>query len=76
MVLCLSFSYYNLKILEWISKKNLILELIQENSIKNSVQNCLSYIPKTNGLYFTTLAYPTLNDYVFVLRSTYVQYAI
>ena len=32
--------------------------LIQENSIENSVQDHLSYIPKTNGLCSTTLAYP------------------
>ena len=32
-----------------------MLGLIQENSIENSVQHCLSYIPKTVGLYSTTL---------------------
>ena len=31
--------------------------LTQENSIKNSVQDCLSYILNINGSYFTTLAY-------------------
>jgi len=29
--------YYNSKTLEWVNKKNLILELTQENLIKNSV---------------------------------------
>ena len=50
--------YYNSKILELINKKNLISRLIQKNSIENFVQDCLSYIPKTNSLCSTTLAYP------------------
>ena len=33
------------------------IRLTQENSIKNSVQDCLSYILNINGSYFTTLAY-------------------
>jgi len=32
--------------------------LTQENSIENSVQDHLPYIPQTTGLYTTTLAYP------------------
>jgi len=35
---------YNSKTLEWVNKKNLVLGLTQENSIENSVQNCLPYI--------------------------------
>jgi len=31
--------------------------LTQENSIENSVQDCLPYISKTNGSCFTTLAH-------------------
>jgi len=34
------------------------IELIQENLIKNSVQNCLSYILKAYSLCSATLAYP------------------
>jgi len=34
------------------------ISLIQENSIENSVQGCLPYIPQTTGLCTTTLAYP------------------
>jgi len=44
--------------LELIREGNLVLELTQENSIKNSVQDCLSYILKAYGLCSTTLAYP------------------
>ena len=40
----LSNNYYDFKILEWIKKRNLLLGLIQENSIENLVQNCLLYI--------------------------------
>ena len=49
---------YNLKTLELVNEKNLILELTQENSIENSIQDCLSYIPKTTSLCSTTLVYP------------------
>ena len=44
--------------LELIKEKNLVLELIQENSIKNSIQDGLSYILITLGSYSTLLAYP------------------
>ena len=40
----LSNNCYDFKTLEWIKKRNLVLELIQKNSIENSVQNCLLYI--------------------------------
>ena len=36
--------YYNSMILRLIKERNLVLELTQENSIENSIQNCLSYI--------------------------------
>ena len=39
-------------------KKKSCIEFTQENSIENSVYDCLSYISKTNGLCSTTLAYP------------------
>jgi len=35
---------YNLKTLGLVNEKNLVLGLTQENSIENSVQNCLPYI--------------------------------
>jgi len=41
---------YKLKILELIKRKNLVLRLTQENSIKNSVQNSLPYILNPHGL--------------------------
>ena len=44
--------------LELIKERNLILELIQKNSIEKSVQDCLSYILLTNSLCSITLAYP------------------
>ena len=53
-----SSNYYNLKILEWVKEKKPYLEFTQENLIKNSVYDHLSYIPKTNGLCSTALAYP------------------
>ena len=49
---------YNLKILGLVKKENLILELTQENSIENSIQDSLSYILDTYSLCSTTLAYP------------------
>ena len=49
---------YKLKTLELIKRKNLILGLIQENSIENSIQDCLSYILVSNGLCKLLLAYP------------------
>ena len=48
--------YYDSIILELIKERNLVLGLIQENSIENSVQDSLSYILITHGLYSTTLA--------------------
>jgi len=56
------------------SEKEPCIGLIQENSIKNSVQNCLPYIPKTIGPCSTTLAYPKW--LIFTLRLIYVKYAI
>jgi len=50
--------YYKLKPLELDKRKNLILGLTQENSIENSVQDCLSYIQIPNGLCELFLAYP------------------
>ena len=35
-----------------------MLRLTQDNLIENFVQDCPFYIPKTNGLCSTTLAYP------------------
>jgi len=49
---------YKLKILELVKRMNLILELTQENSIENSVQDCLSYILIPNDLCELFLAYP------------------
>jgi len=49
--------YYKLKNLESFKKKNLVLRLIQENSIENSVQDHLPYILNYNDLcyYFSSL---------------------
>ena len=49
---------YKLKILELIKKKNLVLELIQENLIENSVQNSLPYILNLHSLCQLLLTYP------------------
>ena len=49
---------YDLMTLELIKERNLVLELIQENLIENSIQDCLPYILKPNGLCSTILAYP------------------
>ena len=46
------------KTLGLINKKNLVLELIQENLIENSIQDGLPYILITHSLCSTTLAYP------------------
>ena len=51
-----AFMYYNSKTLVLVKKKNLVL--IQENSIESSIHDYLPYIPETNGLCSTTLAYP------------------
>ena len=40
---------YKLRTLELVKRKNLILGLTQENSIENSVQDCLPYILKPHG---------------------------
>jgi len=45
---------YKLRTLELVKRKNLVLGLTQENSMENSVQDCLSYILKPHGLYYTT----------------------
>jgi len=47
----------NLKILELIYKRNLVLVLTQENSIENFVQDCLPYILNYHSLcyYFSSL---------------------
>ena len=37
---------YNSKTLELVKEKNLVLKLTQENSIENSVQDCLPYISR------------------------------
>ena len=39
-------------------RKEPCIRIIQENSIENSVQDGLPYIPITHGLCSTTLAYP------------------
>ena len=44
------YNYYKLKTLELIKKKNLVLGLIQENSIENSAQDSLPYILNPCGL--------------------------
>ena len=51
-------SCYNSKTLEWVNTKNLVLELTQENSIENFIQDCLPYILKLNGLcyYYSSLS--------------------
>jgi len=42
--------YYDLKILEWVKKRNLILGLVQENSMEFLVQIHLPYIYKATSL--------------------------
>jgi len=54
----ISLQYYNSVILGLIKEENLVLGLTQENSIENSVQNCLPYILLAYGPCFSTLAYP------------------
>ena len=56
-LLLLLSTYYDLKALELVKKKEPCIEFTQENSIESSVQDCLSYIPQTTSL-CTTLAYP------------------
>ena len=41
---------YKLKTLELIKRKNLVLELTQENSIENSIQDSLPYILNPHDL--------------------------
>ena len=41
---------YDSMTLELIKERNLVLGLIQENLMENSVQNCLPYILKPHGL--------------------------
>jgi len=49
---------YKLKSLKLDKRKNLVLGLTQENSIENSVQDCLPYIQVPNGPCKLFLAYP------------------
>ena len=49
---------YKLETLELIKRKNLVLGLTQENSIENSIQDCLSYILKPHGLCYITSSLP------------------
>ena len=49
---------YKFKTLELVKKVNLVLGLTQENSIKNSLQDCLPFILKAHGLCYILLAYP------------------
>jgi len=51
------------------------IRLTQENSIENSVQDCLPYISKTNGLCSTTLVYPKLPCVCFKVN-IYIIYCI
>ena len=54
----LIYKCYKLKPLELDQRKNLVLGLIQENLIENSVQDCLPYILIPNGPCKPFLAYP------------------
>jgi len=49
---------YKLRTLELVKRKNFVLELTQENSIENSVQDCLSYIQNPMVHATLLLAYP------------------
>jgi len=49
---------YDSKTLELINEWNLVLELTRENSIKNSVQDCLPYILKPHGPYYYYFSLP------------------
>ena len=49
---------YELKILELVKRKNLILGLIQENLIENFIQDSLPYILNPHGLCQLLLTYP------------------
>jgi len=55
-------------------KKEPCIGFIQENSIENSIQDCLLYILIPNGPYELFLAYP--NDHVYALRSTCVSHIV
>jgi len=48
----------------------ILYRVIQENSIENFVQDCLPYILKPYSYE------PTLNDYVFALRSICITYVV
>ena len=51
-------SCYKLKILELIKKKNLVLELTQENSIESSIQDHLPYILNYHGSCYYSSSLP------------------
>ena len=53
----ISYMYYDSITLELIKEENLILGLIQENLIENSIQDCLPYILLAHSLCSPTLAY-------------------
>jgi len=71
-----TWQYYKLKNLELFKRKNLILGLIQENLIENSIQDHLPYIPKTNGPCSTTLAYPKWLCVYLKVNMCYIYYMI
>ena len=71
-----TWQYYKLKNLELFKRKNFILRLIQENSIENSIQDHLPYIPKTNGPCSTTLAYPKWLYIYLKVNMYYIYYII
>jgi len=54
----LTTSCYKFKTLELVKKVNLVLGLTQENSIENSLQDCLPFILKAHGPCYILLAYP------------------
>jgi len=58
----LSNNCYDFKTLEWIKKRNLILGLIQENSIENSVQTV--YFIYTKLLVHATLLLTYSKDHI------------
>ena len=55
---CYQANCYDSITLELIKERNLILGLIQENSMENSVQNCLLYILKPHDLCYYCFGLP------------------
>ena len=51
-------SYYDSMTLKLIKERNLVLELIQKNSIENFVQDCLPYILNSHGPYYYYFSLP------------------